>query len=155
MPSRLPNRNNHPMRHRRTQQWQRCNAATQSDLHVGAGEHGEDVEPPLGLLRRRSFEEVDAIGRRQRQRHRVPRHLFRFRHLHHAVHVDDGLRHRFRLWIPPPHQNQIIIVNKWEGWGQIITAPFLVCFLSDWLDRNGIPFSRALPASGFRFPRRL
>jgi hypothetical protein len=68
-----------------------------TNLHIGPGKHGEDVEPPFRLFSRRSLKEVDSIGGRQRQAERVTRHFLRFRHFHHAVHVDDGLRHRLRL----------------------------------------------------------
>jgi hypothetical protein len=41
---------------------------------------------------------VDPIGRRQRQAEWVASHLLRLvRHFHHAIHVNDGLRHRLRL----------------------------------------------------------
>ena len=75
-------------------------------LHVGPGEHGEDVEPPFRFLAWRALEEVDAIGRRQRQTERMARHFFGFGNLHHFVHVDDGLRNRFGLTTEKEKKNQ-------------------------------------------------
>ena len=84
-----------------TNAWKRLGAVAtisrSAYLEVGAREHGEDVEPPLGLFARRALEEVDAVGGRQRQAERVARHLLGLRHLHDAVHVDARLRHRLRL----------------------------------------------------------
>lgn len=67
-------------------------------LHISPGEHGEDVEPPLWFFTWRPLEKVDPIGRRQRQAEWVASHLLRLvRHFHHAIHVNDGLRHRLGL----------------------------------------------------------
>lgn len=66
-------------------------------FYLWSNKDGQDVAPPARLLRAHPLDEVDAVGRRERDAVRVARDVLGRGHLQHAVHVDDALRHSFRL----------------------------------------------------------
>lgn len=65
--------------------------------YFGSRKHRQNVHPPFGLLSAGRLYEMHLVVRGDGQTVRISSQLLGFGYVHHFIHVDAGLRYRFRL----------------------------------------------------------